>query len=54
MQGEPVPYALTPKVSNQHSLEAAVEAAAEVLNQAVRPVLIAGAKVCPEHVWDAA
>ena len=45
MQGEPVPYAMTPKITNQKSLEAAVEAAAEVLNNAVRPVLIAGTKV---------
>ena len=45
LQGELVPYAMTPKQTNKESLRAAVEAAAQVLNNAVRPVLIAGAKV---------
>ena len=40
-----MPYAMTPKQTNKESLRAAVEAAAEVLNKAVRPVLIAGVKV---------
>ncbi|WOL20453.1 pyruvate decarboxylase 1 [Canna indica] len=42
---EPVPYFLSPKVSNQLGLEAAVEATAEILNKAVKPVLIAGPKL---------
>lgn len=42
---EPVPFFLAPKVSNQMGLEAAVEATAEFLNKAVKPVLIGGPKL---------
>ncbi|KAJ8423902.1 hypothetical protein Cgig2_003665 [Carnegiea gigantea] len=35
---EPVPFSLSPKLSNQIGLHAAVEAAAEFLNKAVKPV----------------
>ncbi|XP_065024364.1 pyruvate decarboxylase 1-like isoform X2 [Musa acuminata AAA Group] len=42
---EPIPYFLTPKVSNQLGLEAAVEATARFLNKAVKPVLVAGPKL---------
>ncbi|ONK69178.1 uncharacterized protein A4U43_C05F20150 [Asparagus officinalis] len=42
---EPVPFFLSPKVSNQMGLEAAVEAAAEFLNKAVKPVLVGGPKL---------
>ncbi|KAF9597965.1 hypothetical protein IFM89_023450 [Coptis chinensis] len=35
---EPVPFVLSPRVSNQMGLEAAVEAAAEFLDNAVKPV----------------
>ncbi|EFJ12919.1 hypothetical protein SELMODRAFT_157772 [Selaginella moellendorffii] len=42
---EPVPYALSPRMSNYQSLEAAVTAAAEFLNAAVKPVLVAGNKL---------
>ncbi|XP_058734506.1 pyruvate decarboxylase 2-like [Vicia villosa] len=42
---EPVPFSLSPKLSNEAGLEAAVEAAAEFLNKAVKPVLVAGPKV---------
>ncbi|CAI8601020.1 unnamed protein product [Vicia faba] len=42
---EPVPFSLSPKLSNQMGLEAAVEAAAEFLNKAVKPVLVAGPKI---------
>lgn len=38
----PVPFAIYPKVSNKASLDAAVEAAAQFLNKAVKPVLVAG------------
>ncbi|TQD83230.1 hypothetical protein C1H46_031193 [Malus baccata] len=36
---EPVPFSLSPKLSNNLGLEAAVEAAAEFLNKAVKPVM---------------
>ncbi|XP_023907701.1 pyruvate decarboxylase 1 [Quercus suber] len=42
---DPVPFFLAPKVSNQLGLEAAVEAAAEFLNKAVKPVLVGGPKL---------
>uniref|UniRef100_A0A7N1A290 pyruvate decarboxylase n=1 Tax=Kalanchoe fedtschenkoi TaxID=63787 RepID=A0A7N1A290_KALFE len=42
---EPVPFYLTPVVSNQMGVEAAVEAAAEFLNKAVKPVLVGGPKL---------
>ncbi|URE06517.1 Pyruvate decarboxylase isozyme [Musa troglodytarum] len=42
---EPVPFCLSPRLSNQLGLEAAVEAAAQVLNKAVKPVLVGGPKI---------
>ncbi|KAI3677581.1 hypothetical protein L6452_36847 [Arctium lappa] len=42
---EPVPFSLSPKLSNQMGLEAAVEAAAEFLNKAVKPVMVGGPKL---------
>ncbi|EOY28062.1 Thiamine pyrophosphate dependent pyruvate decarboxylase family protein isoform 4 [Theobroma cacao] len=42
---EPVPFLLAPKVSNQLGLEAAVEATADFLNKAVKPVLVGGPKL---------
>ncbi|KAI4304403.1 hypothetical protein MLD38_039921 [Melastoma candidum] len=42
---EPVPFFLAPKVSNQLGLEAAVEATANFLNKAVKPVIIGGPKL---------
>ncbi|CAI9783728.1 unnamed protein product [Fraxinus pennsylvanica] len=42
---EPVPFYLAPKVSNQLGLEAAVEATAEFLNKAVKPVIVGGPKL---------
>ncbi|KAJ6810773.1 putative pyruvate decarboxylase 2 [Iris pallida] len=42
---EPVPFFLSPRVSNQMSLEAAVEATAAFLNKAVKPVLVGGPKI---------
>ncbi|CAN6467381.1 unnamed protein product [Victoria cruziana] len=42
---EPVPFSLAPKTSNQKGLEAAVEAAAEFLNKAVKPVMVGGPKL---------
>ncbi|KAI3988966.1 hypothetical protein MKX01_016537 [Papaver californicum] len=42
---EPVPFCLAPKLSNSLGLEAAVDAAAEFLNKAVKPVMVAGPKL---------
>ncbi|XP_051130496.1 pyruvate decarboxylase 1-like [Andrographis paniculata] len=42
---DPVPIALSPRLSNQMSLHAAVEAAAEFLTKAVKPVMVAGPKL---------
>ncbi|CAO2174707.1 unnamed protein product [Urochloa humidicola] len=41
----PVPFFLSPRLSNQMNLEAAVEAAAAFLNKAVKPVLVGGPKM---------
>lgn len=37
---DPIPYALSPTLSNEASLEAAIAAAADFLNAAVKPVLV--------------
>ncbi|KAK4833405.1 hypothetical protein QYF36_004282 [Acer negundo] len=50
---EPVPFSLSPKLSNQMGLEAAVEAAADFLNKAVKPVLVGGPKMRVAHASDA-
>ncbi|KAG6640229.1 pyruvate decarboxylase 1-like [Carya illinoinensis] len=50
---EPVPFSLAPKWSNKMGLEAAVEAAAEVLNKAVKPVLLGGPKMRVAKACDA-
>ncbi|KAF3435069.1 hypothetical protein FNV43_RR22156 [Rhamnella rubrinervis] len=42
---EPIPFLLTPKLSNQMGLEIAVEATAEFLNKAVKPVMVGGPKL---------
>ncbi|XP_050211712.1 pyruvate decarboxylase 1-like [Mercurialis annua] len=42
---EPVPFSLSPRFSNETGLEAAVKAAAEFLNKAAKPVLVAGPKL---------
>ncbi|XXG39731.1 hypothetical protein AAC387_Pa01g0612 [Persea americana] len=42
---EPVPFVLAPKLSNRMGLEAAVEATAEFLDKAVKPVLVGGPKL---------
>ncbi|KAL3576152.1 hypothetical protein D5086_021435 [Populus alba] len=39
---DPVPFFLAPKISNHLGLEAAVEATAEFLNKAVKPVIVGG------------
>ncbi|KAL6142301.1 hypothetical protein ACLB2K_060584 [Fragaria x ananassa] len=50
---EPVPFSLSPKLSNKWGLEAAVEAAAEFLNKAVKPVMVGGPKLRSAHAGDA-
>ncbi|CAL9105832.1 unnamed protein product [Musa acuminata var. zebrina] len=42
---EPVPFFLSPRISNQMGMEAAVEATAQFLNKAVKPVLVGGPKI---------
>ncbi|KAJ8424877.1 hypothetical protein Cgig2_014414 [Carnegiea gigantea] len=42
---EPVPFSLSPRLSNPKGLEAAVNAAAEFLNKAVKPVMVGGPKL---------
>ncbi|KAM3347246.1 hypothetical protein ACQJBY_021301 [Aegilops geniculata] len=41
----PVPFFLSPRLSNQMNLEAAVETAAAFLNKSVKPVLVGGPKM---------
>ncbi|KAL5072918.1 hypothetical protein RYX36_011902 [Vicia faba] len=50
---QPVPFSLSPKLSNEIGLEAAVEAAAEFLNKAVKPVLVAGPKIRVAKAYEA-
>ncbi|XP_044493251.1 pyruvate decarboxylase 2-like [Mangifera indica] len=50
---EQVPFALSPKLSNKMGLEAAVDAAAEFLNKAVKPVLVGGPKLRVANACDA-
>ncbi|KAF7825517.1 pyruvate decarboxylase 2 [Senna tora] len=50
---EPVPFSLSPKLSNKMGLEAAVEATVEFLNKAVKPVLIGGPKLKVAKSCDA-
>ncbi|KAL5058120.1 hypothetical protein RYX36_029724 [Vicia faba] len=50
---DPVPFSLAPRLSNQIGLEAAVEAAAEFLNKAVKPVLVGGPKLRVAKASDA-
>ncbi|XP_010279075.1 PREDICTED: pyruvate decarboxylase 1-like [Nelumbo nucifera] len=42
---EPVPFFLAPWMSNQMALEAAVEATADLLNKAVKPIIVGGPKL---------
>ncbi|KAJ8533090.1 hypothetical protein K7X08_015979 [Anisodus acutangulus] len=50
---DPVPFVLYPRLSNMMGLEAAVEAAAEFLNKAVKPVLVGGQKMRVAKACDA-
>ncbi|KAI3441407.1 uncharacterized protein J3R85_002313 [Psidium guajava] len=52
---KPIPFSISPSLSNQMVLEAAVEVAAEFLNKAVKPVMVGGpnlrvAKACETFV----
>ncbi|PIN11293.1 Thiamine pyrophosphate-requiring enzyme [Handroanthus impetiginosus] len=42
---QPIPFSLSPKLSNKAGLEAAVEAAVKFLGKAVKPVMIGGPKM---------
>ncbi|XP_078176274.1 pyruvate decarboxylase 1-like [Carex rostrata] len=42
---EPVPYFLSPKISNHMALEAAVEATIQFLGKTVKPILVGGPKL---------
>ncbi|KAM0887438.1 hypothetical protein ACQ4PT_029077 [Festuca glaucescens] len=42
---DPVPYFLSPRMSNQMGLEAAVEATVQFLDKSVKPVMVAGPKL---------
>ncbi|KAL0429114.1 UNVERIFIED_CONTAM: Pyruvate decarboxylase 2 [Sesamum radiatum] len=50
---EPVPFSLSPRLSNQMGLETAVEAAVEFLNKAVKPVMVGGPKLRAAKACDA-
>ncbi|KAK4798557.1 hypothetical protein SAY86_030883 [Trapa natans] len=50
---EPVPFSLSPKLSNKSGLHAAVAAAAEFLNKAVKPVMVGGPKLRVSKAIDA-
>ncbi|XP_030524365.1 pyruvate decarboxylase 2-like [Rhodamnia argentea] len=50
---EPIPFALSPIMSNELGLEAAVEATAAFLDNAVKPVLIGGPKLRVANACDA-
>ncbi|XP_055807624.1 pyruvate decarboxylase 1-like [Solanum dulcamara] len=50
---EPVPFCISPRLSNKMGLEAAVEAAAEFLNKAVKPVIVGGPKLRVAKACDA-
>uniref|UniRef100_A0A0C9RLS4 pyruvate decarboxylase n=1 Tax=Wollemia nobilis TaxID=56998 RepID=A0A0C9RLS4_9CONI len=50
---EPVPFSLSPRLSNPNSLEAAVEMTAQFLNAAVKPVLVGGPKLRVAKAKDA-
>ncbi|MEW5303176.1 MAG: hypothetical protein WDW36_005894 [Sanguina aurantia] len=49
----PIPYSIPERHTNVDSLHAAVTAAAEVLNNAVKPVLLAGVRIRPQRCRDA-
>ncbi|KAF8032041.1 hypothetical protein BT93_D1061 [Corymbia citriodora subsp. variegata] len=50
---KPIPFSISPMLSNQMALQAAVEAAAEFLNKAVKPVMVAGPSLRVAKACDA-
>ncbi|KAL5730871.1 pyruvate decarboxylase [Ranunculus cassubicifolius] len=50
---EPVPFSLSPRLTNQLGLEAAVEATVEFLSNAVKPVMVGGPKLRVAKASDA-
>ncbi|KAI9196595.1 hypothetical protein LWI28_025290 [Acer negundo] len=50
---EPIPFSLSPRMSNKMGLEAAVEATAALLNKAVKPVLVGGPNLRVAKACDA-
>ncbi|XP_050382210.1 pyruvate decarboxylase 4-like [Argentina anserina] len=50
---EPVPLSLPPRLSNRMALDAVVEAAAEFLNKALKPVMVAGPEIRVARAGDA-
>lgn len=45
LTGDPVPFGLAPKVTNERSLDAAVKYASDFMNKAVKPVMVGGVKM---------
>ncbi|XP_010257091.1 PREDICTED: pyruvate decarboxylase 1-like [Nelumbo nucifera] len=50
---DPIPFSLTPRLSNKMGLQTAVEAAVEFLNKAVKPVMVGGPKLRVAKATDA-
>ncbi|XP_027115691.2 pyruvate decarboxylase 2-like [Coffea arabica] len=50
---EPIPFSISPRLSNERGLQAAVEAAAAFLNKAVKPVMVGGPKLRVAKACDA-
>ncbi|CAL2268444.1 unnamed protein product [Prunus armeniaca] len=50
---EPIPISLPPRFSNQMALEGAVEAAADLLDKAVKTVMVGGPKLRVAQAADA-
>ncbi|BFG36450.1 hypothetical protein CerSpe_227240 [Prunus speciosa] len=50
---EPIPISFPPRFSNQMALEAAVEAAADLLDKAVKTVMVGGPKLRVAQAADA-
>ncbi|KAG7037001.1 Pyruvate decarboxylase 4, partial [Cucurbita argyrosperma subsp. argyrosperma] len=50
---DPIPFSISPRLSNKMGLEAAVEATAAFLNKAVKPVMVGGPKLRVAKATDA-
>ncbi|KAF7816133.1 pyruvate decarboxylase 2-like [Senna tora] len=49
---DPIPFALSPRLSNKQGLDAAVDAAAAFLNKMVKPVIVGGPKLRVAQACD--